>query len=198
MSGAKTRVEKLIEKRDKQWQTTTDTIIEELQAVVIPAIREFVTKIRNEEAADRVKIVGADLNEDNDILLVWGRSVFSPGDEVMGDKGKMIVLTEKQAEFLSMPIQITIPVEMLRQNDSNAIIESLMEAFEHSRQLIEQQQEILATQENTVGDQMQDLYYNGNIESQDVPELDMDLSDFSEEEQVMIREMHRKTGNTIQ
>lgn len=207
----KSRLTKLVKQRDDHWTKINNKIMQELAKFVFPAIKLFMIKIRGEEAAARVRFTSADINMDdikhpNGMLMVWGNSIFHGGEEVEDDDGTMVTLTETQARFLSTPLQISIPIEYVENGDLQELLDFLYKVFKEQMKHIEKtralyERQLAEQKQNTPGDLQTEYLYNILNEldqPEEVPELDLDLSDFTEEEQLMIRLSHKRNGNTIQ
>jgi hypothetical protein len=174
---------------------------------VLRAVKAFMTQVRGERAAERLHIKGADLVEHDTytdgVLALWGSSTFEEGEEVIDDNGDVVAITSEQAAILTMPVYINIPIVLVRGSDASAITDYLVLSFERAKEMTEHlyEQQLKEHEQNTTGDYTNDYMYNilnQTNEPEPVPDLDMDLSEFSEEEKMLIMNSHKKNGNTIQ
>lgn len=208
MSGPiQTKIERLVKGRDTHWDRTNKRILDELYKSVFAGITLFVSKVRGGDAAARMEYTSVDIVEHDDLpegaMLIWGRSIFEAGQTVQDGQGGFIVLTEQQARTLSIPIQVTLPMSKLDdtiEDIAQYLTDEFNQGIERLKQTQREQMAKHIEQQNTLGDQHMESMYSpvSEDDSEPAPELDMDLSDFSEEERFFIENSFKKTGKTIQ
>lgn len=137
---------------------------------------------------------------------MWGNTVFNEGEHVHNDDGNLQTLTAEEAMMLSSPLQVAIPLDVAEEQHMQHIVVYLHEQFKEAASAMSQirqryEQQLAEQEQNTPGDSVSDYMYNVLNEldqPEEPPPLEMDLSEFSEEEQMMIRQSYKKNGNTLQ
>ena len=204
MSGAKkSRIRQLVQARDKAYTSHNEKVMQELSRVVEPAIAMFVTSLRGQEAGARIKLTSADVVEhdfyEEGVLIIWGNTKFEEGEQIHDDNGNLYTLSHEDAMTLSTPIHIGLPLKLADTGTLQEIVVYLegqyADAIEAMRRIREKYHQQLEEQEHA-GDLLADPMYS--VPNEDLPELDMDLSEYSEDEQFMIRQAYKKNGNKLQ
>lgn len=213
MFGKQKRLKKLFSRREQQWKQLSDKILEDLSIPTLLAIKMFIQDLRGLDAANALEITGADWMPHDEyqdgVVIVYGKFSYNVGDKVIINDEE-VVLTESEAHMISSPLQVIIPMELTddtehqisniknflhgHYNEATARMQQVMDHYENQIEEI--------TDPNTTGDSIADYMYNALVEAtqSDEPEepLDMDLSEYSEEEKLLIELAYKNNGKTIQ
>lgn len=201
------KIRKLIEKRDQQWKQISDRILKELQSPTLVAIKQFISELRGPDAANALVFTTAEIimhEVHGELLIVYGRFEYKGNDTVTNDEGEQITLTEEEAYYMCSPMQVTVPLNLTdNANNVPKIVAFLKENYEQAAEKFNNIMDYYRGQldENTSGDYRDDYLYNlleevSKPEEPDEP-LDMDLSEFSEEDQISIKQTYKKSGKTL-
>jgi hypothetical protein len=202
------RLKNLFERREKQWNQVTDRILKELESQVIPGVKAFTTDINSADIAQRIVFTAAELSYPEyypeGLVFIWGYTEYTEGETIEAPNGEEVTLTEQDVAFLQTSVEISVPLKLATTGTAEEVQQYLHDCHakmeDQLKEILEQQGDDVQLYPADPGDlleqQMYDMTTQAGKEDQIPAEpLDMDLSEFTEEQKQMILSTYRQTGN---